>query len=518
VLKNKQTKKQFKLFSDAAFSVIKNYENSPSIALNPILHVTRHFGPFVKLTNDFSKTSICSSVVSFLRFSVRFSQAFYQVVAGTERSSVYHETSNKRQFDVVIFSHADRKEYLAEKEDFYFGRLGLDLTEVGLSVCYIYTNKNKIDFDDTLSSIVNSLTIPRWILRNRLSRKEEFRLFLSALRVSITQTLSILAGKKSDFSSILLFLASRSYEVIPLLRLVNQIKNFCTICRPKFILYTYEGHAWESAAAYAAKTGNTDIKCIGYQHSAIFPLQYSLRREKPNIFRPDYIFCSGSRALRYLRLCFGTQSKITLVNSGSIRKTLQSKTLEPHENTVSQRYVDLLGLIGGEREEYELLIAFLCDFSLIYSNLSIRLRLNPYTQERATYFFSQSRRGSNISLSVSNLNLGHDLSTAHNVCYRDSTAVVSAIAFGCHPIFLALGNALSVNPLYLLQSIPCTTVSSFEGLSSALKNACRAENFDSTLELQKLWGPYSFSNVRNVFTAKTFLESPVLDYSDLDTG
>lgn len=497
---NIKVKKKLNVYLNFSSQVIDEFKNNLSISLNPILHITRHFGPFVKLVDEFTNDTIGLKIYSFARFFARFSQALFDIFRTKECQSSYHDHLNLNKYDVIIISHADRKEYLRGDKDFYFGTLGVDLSELGLSVTYLYTNKSNIHFDDHLrleQSTESSNS--RWILRNKLDDGAELWIFKEALYASLKCFILSLNRRLRSFSGGFLFLAARGYEIIPVLRIYLQVKHFCVTSKARFILFTYEGHAWESAVVQAAKSASPDIVCIGYQHSSIFPMQYALRFKGPQSFRPDYIFCSGLLPLKYLRRCLKLGDSSMLINAGSINLGSALGNRVPHGRSERLRTNDLLVLLGGVRDDYELVVTFVCNFSLKFPMVNIRFRAHPRSEERSKAFFSVTRHSDNVSFSEIGVSLEDDLLCSRYACYRESTAIALAILCGCQPIFLAIGASFSVDTLYLLRRIHRYRVSSREELSSVLKSDSSAECPDPSAEVARLWGKYSFENVRQVF-------------------
>ena len=62
------------------------------------------------------------------------------------------------------------------------------------------------------------------------------------------------------------------------------------------IITTFEGHAWERLVYYYARRANPNIKCFGYQHSAVFEHHNSIKRPLNNKYNPDVVFTSGKIA------------------------------------------------------------------------------------------------------------------------------------------------------------------------------------------------------------------------------
>jgi hypothetical protein len=495
-------KKLFYRYSRACSEIIFRYNNDISLALNPVLHVTRHYGPFVKLVDQFFDSSVREKAKSLLRFILRFSQALLRVLFNSEARSRFHEHQNNLIFDVVIISHADRLEYLSKDSDFYFGQLHRDLLSRGFSVCHLYTNKRYLNFDNILQKNDGIISqSPKWILRNKLNFSEESYILWDAFKASMKGFFASLRERDLRLSRMLLFLCARSYEVIPVLRIRRQIFSFCIKSKPRFILHTFEGHAWERAVAYAAREAIPEIVCAGYQHSAVFPVQFALRASVPEMFRLNWIFCSGIRPLRYLQLNLAGMAEIKLLNSGAIKGVISSNDRASFPPSISDvKRVDLIALLSGEKSDYCLMVDFLCLFSIRHPGYRLQIRPHPLSLEECHRYFRGKRKGSNIELSAQSASLETDLTSARFALYSDSTAIAFAMRLGCYPLFFALGKSLSVNSLHLLFGKGYTSITTMEHLQLVLSTGpYPIDCLSSADHLKLLWDAYSFNNVAKVF-------------------
>ena len=77
------------------------------------------------------------------------------------------------------------------------------------------------------------------------------------------------------------------------LRIASQIKTLTAHLRPKVVVSTHEGHAFERVAFATAREAMPEVCCVAYQHSALFRLQHSIRRNLSTPYNPDFILLSG---------------------------------------------------------------------------------------------------------------------------------------------------------------------------------------------------------------------------------
>ena len=84
-----------------------------------------------------------------------------------------------------------------------------------------------------------------------------------------------------------------SIETLTNLRFIFQINLLLKTVKPKVIIVTYEGYAWERLLFMKAHQLDPNIKCIGYHNSAIYFLQHSLQRSLPDMLDPDMILTTS---------------------------------------------------------------------------------------------------------------------------------------------------------------------------------------------------------------------------------
>ena len=77
------------------------------------------------------------------------------------------------------------------------------------------------------------------------------------------------------------------------MRISDQVKDIVTKTDPSLLIFTFEGHAWERVAMSIVRKINKNIKCIGYQHAALFRKQYAINRRLSNKYNPDHILTCG---------------------------------------------------------------------------------------------------------------------------------------------------------------------------------------------------------------------------------
>ena len=84
------------------------------------------------------------------------------------------------------------------------------------------------------------------------------------------------------------------------MRTAAQVRTIIEHTKPKLLLITHEGHAWERLVFHSARQVNKNIHCIGYTHAPIFERQHAVKRPLGNEYNPDHILTSGPIQKRQL--------------------------------------------------------------------------------------------------------------------------------------------------------------------------------------------------------------------------
>ena len=82
-------------------------------------------------------------------------------------------------------------------------------------------------------------------------------------------------------------------SIISNLRLIYQLDELLKFYKPKFVLFTYEGHAWERLLISLCKNYKNRTKSIAFQFSLIKKNQIGFFNKLKKDYNPDYIATSG---------------------------------------------------------------------------------------------------------------------------------------------------------------------------------------------------------------------------------
>ena len=170
------------------------------------------------------------------------------------------------------------------KKDIYFGNLDYLLKKNNITTIKVLRNhtnnlshklKNKINKKDIL-----------------LSKRIEYHKEIFIIFKFISELVYFFFSKK--YSLVKKYLRfSDFFSIISNLRLVYQLEKIIKVCQPKFIMFTFEGHAWERLLIFLCKKKYKNTILLGYQFSVIKPNQVGIFQELKKNYNPDYILTTG---------------------------------------------------------------------------------------------------------------------------------------------------------------------------------------------------------------------------------
>ncbi len=346
--------------------------------------------------------------------------------------------------DILFVSH--RVNSSSTENDFYFGSLPEELAALGKRVTIAL-----IDHTDDSGAVPRVFpgrhkNLQHILLPNVARFDEEFRMLLGQLRFALNFSNEIdratLSGKVR-IAATAEALASAAFHT---LRISRQISELAERQKPGFLISTYEGHAWERATFQLVRRNQLGIKCVGYQHAALFRLQHSIRRKLGYGSDPDAIWTSGifaAEQLSHESRLEGT--KIAVV--GSIRVP---EELTPIRNSQRHRKSAFTCLVlpEGLKSECNFLFEFALECAAVYPNANFIWRLHPVIGFEQLCKENPRFREIPRNVSISSQSLLDDILKSDCALYRGSTAVIHAVQAGVVPIYVQKEKELCIDPLY----------------------------------------------------------------------
>jgi hypothetical protein len=330
-------------------------------------------------------------------------------------------------------------------DDLYFGPIAHMLSDRGFSVAVLYIT-HSIKRPLFTTKLKTKSGVRRYVLGKTMTFKSESR-FLGGL---MRESKSLKASSREFIGLDRLVRTAAAAEAftpstLNALRIASQVEEMVGELSPNFMLTTFEGHAWERVAFMKAHAVSPQIKCFGYQHSATFRLQHSMNRPLGNMADPDFILSAGSVAARQLSGSWGSE-KILMIGSPKAKVPRGGGEKQPRAGN------KCLVLPEGLESEVILLTAFCFECSVAMPNLIFVLRFHPAFNYQALLKLAPqfSHLPPNVEISAGP-SLESDSSTATWAIYRGSTAIIGAIEQGVAPVYLAVDDEMTIDPLFSLE-------------------------------------------------------------------
>jgi hypothetical protein len=421
----------------------------------PWLHVIReHPALLEKYTHIFNALNQTQSIAHYLLIKGRAFAVYLRQFIRLIKSNGRLWLSSKKipsSVDYLFISHLLSPSQCSNSDDFYFGDMPEKLAARGFSVAIALINHsgrcatpigNQWERSRVTRIILSdSLSLCDEIVHYLRLRKESNRLRAEALRQSgILERMVYLRGADEALSN----------GALGALRVGSQVGRLVAQMHAKTLLFTHEGHAWERIVIATARRANPSVRCIGYQHAAVFRLQHALRRNLSSEYNPDKILTAGLVGKRQLEASPGLRG-IPITILGSNRATQKRKQKSPIKKINQKKnikdYVCLV-LPEGIPSECHCLLNFSIACLKVLPNVRFIWRLHPVVDLRKLRSDNFQIQILPAALRISNASLESDLAQSNMVLYRGSTAAVQAVAAGLKPIYLQLKSEISINPLY----------------------------------------------------------------------
>lgn len=298
--------------------------------------------------------------------------------------------------------------------DLYFGDFSSLLLKQKIQNLVVYRNFTNV----RSSKLKNFYNINSIILSKRLNIKAE----LSILFKFLNEILLFILTKK--YSSIKKNLTINDFRsIISNLRLVYQLSEVLNIVKPKYVIFTFEGHAWERLLIYLCK--KRKIKTIAYQFSIIKKNQIGFFRKLKTYYNPDYLATSGSITYKIVR------NKIKYAN---IFK-LGSPKYKPYLN-IKKKKIDMLVALEGQQNNLNHILNFCIGFASNYKNFNIILRPHPILNNHKDFIKKISMRINRLpQISLSKQSLEKDLLQSNYLLFSNSAITITGLSYNVIPLF-----------------------------------------------------------------------------------
>jgi hypothetical protein len=384
------------------------------------------------------------------RWPIRLKSALSQIAGAVgDIGSGRARHRGQERADIMFVSHLLNVGQVGGREDFYFGRLPEDVRKEGMSSSVVLINHAGLKRGDG-SDWAGDMA-PRRVLERRLSARGEL-----ALRRRLAGEARRLRGRDrrqgDGLQHRVRLEAARqalSGSALDTLRIYEQLRAALTVVRPKAVVATYEGHAWERLLFAAARQILPDCRCIGYHHTILFPRQHAVFRLLGPRYDPDVVLTAGDVARDRFRSAV-TAAGIRISTLGTHRRSTGGSAVT-HEPS-SARPLACLVLPDGIMSEVLYLFDFAVAAAALMPEVRFILRLHPLISRAALKRSFPRFRQLPSNVELSSQTLGDDFSRSRWALYRGSGAAVQAVLAGVRPVYVARPGELSIDCLSGLQA------------------------------------------------------------------
>jgi len=348
--------------------------------------------------------------------------------------------------DVLFLSHLVSAQARPDSPDFYYGDLPEQLAARGLSTLVALQSQLLSDDTAVRARLTRGGTASRIVLPRRSTFRQESH-FVRRARCVARDLLRQARIARDSFDSSVAREAARqaaSGSTIAALRFHADVKRICARFRPRAVFVTWEGHCFERLAFCAARSVDPGVRCVGYQHTVLFPRAHALKRPLGREYDPDALLTLGDVTRDILKGCEGL-SRIPIMTYGSHRRP----------NVIARRAPDAAArcLVIPEGLELECLTLF--DFALAAAarmrDVEFVLRMHPVFPFEG--FARQHARfralPANVRVSAE-ADINADFARCDWALYRGSSAVVHAVLTGVRPLYLQRPGEMTIDPLFTL--------------------------------------------------------------------
>ena len=440
----------------ACDQILQAQDSSPERVAISYLHIVREHPAFLpKYTPLFEPQS---SLQLFLKSATRSARNYFGYLFRVSQTLFTHETNlcaltfDQKTCDVVFVSHLLNHSQINQPNDFYFGDVPNELAGQGHSVAIVFINHTRAPIRN-LPEVWRNSCVNKIILRKLLNFRAEVSLQRRAVKESrrLTTVPDTLQPLRLSWIVANSALEAVAGSTITNMRIGAQISKVTQLLRPKVIVVTHEGHAFERVIFAAAREAMPQVRCVAYQHSALFRLQHSIRRNLSAQYNPDYILASGLISEAQLKNASGI-GNIPISVLGSTR-TIQNPRAPKYglnaatfQTPISMQ--DCLVVPEYESSECDKLFEFSLECALALPHINFIWRLHPIISFKTLLKRNRrlTRRPTNVELSDKTLE--EDIARCRWALYRGTTAVVHAVMGGLSPVYLQIPGEMTIDPLY----------------------------------------------------------------------
>lgn len=337
--------------------------------------------------------------------------------------------------DCLILSNIIEYKKGHQFKDNYFGVLDRELQNSNISVIKVYKNLSNLSSFE----IFKDNKFKKNIL---LSKSSGFTKEIIYILKILKSYFFLKIFKENKFIS-KLFTIYDFFTIPGNLRTADQILNLIEKFKPKILIFTFEGHAWERIMINKIKKKFSSIKIAGYQFTSLIKDQNSIYRNLTSDFMPDIVFSTGKKAKEILLKNF---PKLNVKVLGS---TKEFKISKKKNYKLSNLNNNILFVPEGLFEENFKMLNFCIKSAKKNKNKNFFFRFHPLIDSKKfisefnfDYYFKNLD-----NLFLSRNELQKDLAKSEYIVFRGSSVVFNTCINNKTPLYLNI-DKFQCNPLY----------------------------------------------------------------------
>ncbi|MES2330106.1 MAG: hypothetical protein V4539_10925 [Bacteroidota bacterium] len=439
--------KEFDDLTGTCDRILQRFSSDHAVVAIPWLHVLNgHPNSIGQYAHAFKRRSFFSAVALLLSNLVYIFFKLLQslVLFRTNKINVDGELANA---DVLFISHL--VSLSLNEKDFYFATLPSHLHRAtGLSAAIGLINHTPSQNNIKIRARKEEGEPQRIVFSKTMSFASEI-----GFAVKCFSSFTKLAGagnKEKDSVSKNIFreaaLHAMTPETLTALRIREHIRQLLEQTAATNLVFTWEGRSWERMAIHAARSLDHSVRCVGYQHTILLASSHALKKSLGKEYDPDAIFTIGKKTADILRSADELKgTDITVYGSYRL-------SMSPDQNP-ERIESDFQCLVTPEGIESECVLLFDLAIQLAAQSPAINFVFRnhpvlPYDMLSKKYK-RFAKLPANCSLSNSP-DINEDFKKSDFLLYRGSSVCMYAVMQGLRPVYYALPNEISIDPLYQL--------------------------------------------------------------------
>jgi hypothetical protein len=351
------------------------------------------------------------------------------------------------EVDCLFISHILNPSQLSDIDDFYFSIIPSELVKRKYSIIVGYINRLDLR-DRRIQKSIKSSSFTKVYFTNALSLYKEITFRKSLTKESHELKLNAILSPDNFTKDVYNNAANVIFngESQAMLRLYQQVRRLVQESKPKAIISTYEGHAYERICMAAARSINPNIVCISYQHTGTFKFSNTIKLQFQPQYNPNAIFTSGiecKEVLSKLRTFDNTYIEVLGSNRGMENSNIR-------ESKKNKQFICLV-LPEGIISECLLLFKFSLECAILCPDIYYIWRLHPGVTFGELKAIEKRFNNLPSNIILSNLTLEEDIVFSNWVLYRGTTSIFKAIFCGLRPLYFKEREEMTLDPLFDLK-------------------------------------------------------------------